>query len=65
MEVGGLPEILYVAKEKLVFYAGYLAVSVLLLYVLSRLADRKIDHRETKQSCANRSTVHHECRRLR
>jgi hypothetical protein len=41
VEVGGLPMIVHVAKEMLVFYAGYLTVSVLLLWLLSRLAHRK------------------------
>jgi len=37
----GLPGIVHEVKAMSVFYASYLAVSVLLLYLLTRLADRK------------------------
>jgi len=41
VKVVGLPGIVHEVKGMLVFYAGYLAVSVLLLYLLTRLADLK------------------------
>jgi hypothetical protein len=41
IKVDGLPGIVHEVKVMSVFYAAYLAVSVLLLYLLSRFADRK------------------------
>jgi hypothetical protein len=41
LRVDGLPGIVHEVKAMSVFYAAYLAVSVLLLHLLSRLADRK------------------------